>query len=1143
MLSPRPLAVLVVLVLLSWVAASPVVAAPGELDASFGTGGLAIVDATLGQTSFEAVALRADGSILAAGAADFSGLIVRYDATGVPDPTFGTNGALIGMNNVVDLASYADGRFLTLGSPYVTVGRRLSNGDPDPSFGVGGVVQVPTIDGKFSTPVALALQSDGKIVVAGNLSGALSFPVTIFLVRFDDHGVLDPTFGNGGIVTTSLDGTQGAEALALSIAPDGKILVGGARETFQALVLRYLDGGSLDPSFGAGGVAATVGGRVYALASQPDGKILAAGAINGRSFRGGPLVERLLDDGSLDPTFAGDGLFDFDSAQRPDARELGILRAVAAQPDGKIVVAGEGLQEVTLARLESSGALDLGFGSQGLTSSLSGTHPFPRAMVVQPGGGVLVAGLFGYPAGPLGLAGWLARFTGSVCGDAMLDTDEQCDDGNLVDGDGCDANCTPTACGNGVVTVGEQCDDGNTTSGDCCAVGCQLEADGAPCDDANLCTATATCTAGICTPGPSTSCDDGDACTNDTCDAPTGICQREPLGTIACQQKNHALENLEQAFSMGSSQFGSSDADLFGPFVVLTNTIAALSSAGAGTVVEVFDTVTGARRTVLVDPAVEESAFGPIAALGADLLVAAEANRRPPQGPGRVDLYDGSTFTFVRTFLDPTPETPGFATTVLGHDGKVLARDGGSHVVEVFDGASGTHLYTLAAPGGDPQNAFGALLVAFGGHQVLVGDAGAVHLFDLGTGALVRTFVDPTPGQGAFGSVIAVLGDDVLVGGAREGRVYAFDPATGAVRGTFDDPSPQVNTLFGDPVVVAGNDVVVGRGADRVHVFDGTTRALRLTILDPLPSDGFCFGNTILSVFGDRFAIADPCFGGGIVTGDEDTGQVYLFDQASGALRTIISNPRHDDQDRFTLAASWNDTLFTHVRGFDENILVAYRPCANGTPAFDAKCLDGPCKDPEFCPGPCDFIVCGVCTRCDSAAATCITAPRETCTASPRPDRTTLHIRRGRPRIDWQWKAGTALAPGAFGDPVDARTRYGICIYEEDDAATRLVTSAQPFLFSDWRRAADGSFVFRDRKDETAVQRLTLQAGRASRAGITARLGASWSTVPTLPVTKRLRIQLQQESSDACWESVHDPRDAGRNGRSDFRGPASSTVP
>jgi cysteine-rich repeat protein len=68
-----------------------------------------------------------------------------------------------------------------------------------------------------------------------------------------------------------------------------------------------------------------------------------------------------------------------------------------------------------------------------------------------------------------------ARGQVATCGNGIVEPPELCDDGNLVDGDGCDSNCTPTGCGNGIVTAGEECDDGNTVSGDCCSATCMNE--------------------------------------------------------------------------------------------------------------------------------------------------------------------------------------------------------------------------------------------------------------------------------------------------------------------------------------------------------------------------------------------------------------------------------------------------------------------------------------------------------------------------------------------------------------------------------------------------------------------------------------------------------------------------------------------
>jgi cysteine-rich repeat protein len=80
--------------------------------------------------------------------------------------------------------------------------------------------------------------------------------------------------------------------------------------------------------------------------------------------------------------------------------------------------------------------------------------------------------------------GGTARAQSAVCGNGAVEAPELCDDGNLVDGDGCDSNCTPTGCGNGIVTAGEQCDDGNLVDGDCCSSTCTITNQPPVCTDA-----------------------------------------------------------------------------------------------------------------------------------------------------------------------------------------------------------------------------------------------------------------------------------------------------------------------------------------------------------------------------------------------------------------------------------------------------------------------------------------------------------------------------------------------------------------------------------------------------------------------------------------------------------------------------------
>jgi len=109
----------------------------------------------------------------------------------------------------------------------------------------------------------------------------------------------------------------------------------------------------------------------------------------------------------------------------------------------------------------------------------------------------------------------------ATCGNGTTDPGETCDDGDLVDCDGCDSNCTPSAaCGNGITCAPEQCDDGDIAAGDCCGPACAFEATASPCDDGDACT-------------------NGDACNGmGTCAssaAPAAICRGAESGAAVLQ--------------------------------------------------------------------------------------------------------------------------------------------------------------------------------------------------------------------------------------------------------------------------------------------------------------------------------------------------------------------------------------------------------------------------------------------------------------------------------------------------------------------------------------------------------------------------------------------------------------------------------
>jgi uncharacterized delta-60 repeat protein len=285
-------------------------------------------------------------------------------------------------------------------------------GDLDPTFGIGGKV---TTDLKRSTDIAnaVAVQADGKLVVVGQTYQNNDYTGEDFVVaRYNTDGTLDTTFGARGRVRTDFPGLAAVPS-SVVIQPDGKIVVaGGAFPLFTFAgdfkVARYNPNGSLDTSFGSGGIVTTFfpgdGSYAFALALQSDGKIIAAGT-DFVDFNPGDMSDtdfalaRYNPDGSLDTTFGNGGTVttDFfgtedDAAVRylsngtidttfgaggkvsTDFGDRGFDRAhsAALQADGKIVAAGfatsvDGISEnFAVARYTSSGVLDTTFNNGGL---------------------------------------------------------------------------------------------------------------------------------------------------------------------------------------------------------------------------------------------------------------------------------------------------------------------------------------------------------------------------------------------------------------------------------------------------------------------------------------------------------------------------------------------------------------------------------------------------------------------------------------------------------------------------------------------------------------------------------------------------------------------------------------------------------
>jgi uncharacterized delta-60 repeat protein len=331
--------------------------AAGSLDSTFGNGGKVTTNIKLSEGA-SGVVLQVDGKIVVAGeASDIQGpsrfALLRYNTDSTLDSSFGVDGKVttgfdLG-SGASDLAIQPDGKIVVAGTAFSNSSDSLdfalvrynTDGSLDLSFGSGGKV-LTDFHGFFDAGSVLALQADGKIVVGGNVVRDPSL-TDFVLVRYNSDGSLDSSFGNGGIVTTDFFGRADV-VLDLALQPDGKIVATGhatnpARglNSLDVALARYKADGSLDPTFGSGGKVTTSfenGEGAVALGLQHDGKIVVAG--NGFSaVTGGDFVLlRYNTDGSLDSSFGSGGKVTTDIVGADQARALAIY------PNGKIVVGG-----------------------------------------------------------------------------------------------------------------------------------------------------------------------------------------------------------------------------------------------------------------------------------------------------------------------------------------------------------------------------------------------------------------------------------------------------------------------------------------------------------------------------------------------------------------------------------------------------------------------------------------------------------------------------------------------------------------------------------------------------------------------------------------------------------------------------------
>ncbi len=393
--------------------------APLVLDPTFGQDGITFVHFEGASMATTHAFLRLpDGRLLGVGSTTdpnflHRAALARVTPDGQPDPTFGDAGdGTVAFATTTSLECYAaaldaEGRILCAGQAVdvaqATLARFTSDGQPDATFGVGGVLLRPP--GAPTVFQGLHRLPDGRILVFGlNQTGDSQQ----FLWRLRADGTPDPGFNGGAprvLTTTFCFGSLDDFSVA---TPDGGLAVGcfsNATGTFAAA--RFDSTGTPDPAFGDDGLVVTsvpVDGRPTAVALDGAGRLLIAGTIPPCCSPGGRLI-RLLPDGSLDPTFGAGGVAEF-VLSGPFANQPLPARTIAVLPDGRLVVVGEATSgPAFLAQLTPDGQPDGTFAPGGVQdidlTPGGGTGRELFAAAYDDAGRIVGLGTMFSPAGPV----------------------------------------------------------------------------------------------------------------------------------------------------------------------------------------------------------------------------------------------------------------------------------------------------------------------------------------------------------------------------------------------------------------------------------------------------------------------------------------------------------------------------------------------------------------------------------------------------------------------------------------------------------------------------------------------------------------------------------------------------------------------
>ncbi|HEX4307884.1 MAG TPA: hypothetical protein VHZ54_17750 [Solirubrobacterales bacterium] len=361
-------------------------------------------------------------------------------ADGAPDPSFGDGGQTTSDPTALnedpeDAVLDAQGRTVVVfagfpkesGADQAFVARYLPNGEIDKSFGSGGISRIPwTTEKESETPTGVTIDGKGRIVVGGEAVKGTVRGFDFAAARFFQNGVLDPSFGEGGVATLDIPGDGFDLGRAVAVDSQNRVLVagiaikpGGTETASSMTVVRWTETGAPDPTFGENGIAkvnrngsplitaAPIQSSASAIAVDGAGRIFVGGSA-GTGERFIPVVARLSENGSPDAGFGVGGVV-------PVTLSEGATGSVGslALSGGEIVVAGDlkvGENEgFGVARLLASGAPDPSFAGGGpAVTTKAGAELSTHDLTLDSAGRVIVAGTV---QEPLVTSAALFRFT------------------------------------------------------------------------------------------------------------------------------------------------------------------------------------------------------------------------------------------------------------------------------------------------------------------------------------------------------------------------------------------------------------------------------------------------------------------------------------------------------------------------------------------------------------------------------------------------------------------------------------------------------------------------------------------------------------------------------------------------------------